>query len=83
MHTQTSLTWSLTRYNLNVFLASQYPLGMGIRLNCLNRSSGELMIDFRLIINIFILKFTICRLYENAVKIEKTVCYLIEIFITR
>src|SRR4029434_1744456 len=49
-----------------------FELGMGIRLNCLNRSSGELMIDFRLIINIFILKFTIYRLYENAVKIEKT-----------
>ena len=38
-------------------------LGMGIRLNCLNRSSGELTIDFRLIFNIFILKFTIYRLY--------------------
>ena len=38
-------------------------LGMGIRLNCLNRSLGELTIDFRLIINIFILKFTIYRLY--------------------
>ena len=38
-------------------------VGMGIRLNCLNRSSGELTIDFRLIINIFILKFTIYRLY--------------------
>src|SRR4029434_7578910 len=45
---------------------------MGIRLNCLNRSSGELTIDFRLIINIMILKFTIYRLYQNAVKIEKT-----------
>ena len=33
---------------------SRSPLGMGIRLNCLNRSSGELTIDFRLIINIFI-----------------------------
>src|SRR4029434_5408800 len=40
-----------------------HTLGMGIRLNCLNRSSGELTIDFRLIINIFILKFTIYRLY--------------------
>src|SRR4029434_10974828 len=59
-------------------------LGMGIRLNCLNRSSGELTIDFRLIIHIFILKFTIYRLYSHAVKIEKnTACFLIEIFITR
>src|SRR4029434_8233980 len=40
-----------------------FILGMGIQLNCLNRSSGELTIDFRLIIIIFILKFTIYRLY--------------------
>src|SRR4029434_1117931 len=48
-----------------------FRLGMGIRLNCLNRSSGGFTIDFRLIINIFILKFTIYRLYYNAVKISR------------
>src|SRR4029434_5707177 len=53
-------------------LFKRFTLGMGNRLNCLNRSSGELRIDFRLIINIFILKFAMYSLYENAVKIEKT-----------
>ena len=55
---------------------------MGIRLNCLSHSSGELTIDFRLIINICTLQLTIYMLYSKCNENTKMQhVFLIELFI--
>lgn len=46
---------------------------MGIQLNYLYKLRGELTMDFRFIIKIFVLKFSNHRLYQNEAKEERIV----------